>query len=194
MAKSTYKPRPPATLGSATEALINACGGPSAAADLPGCRVGRKQLFNYTDDEEDNADKWMPADIVRALERHAGDPILTRFLAAESGHALIPLMLDVDIMALPPQVARAAKEAAEVFGAMAIDLADGTVTAREAGRTIEEIDDALKAFGALRGELMAIRDGGVAAVREPRAGESKSDPRVREDDGVVSLAGSRTEG
>ena len=157
--KNSYKTRSPGTLKQATDRLIGICGGSTALAQIEGCRVSKQTLFAYSDGDGDDArQKYMPVDVVLFAERVCGDPVLTRYLAAEQGHALIPIIFERDIERLSPTTARAAQVASEVFATMAPALASGAVTSADAGRAIMQIDEALKAFSALRGQLTALRD------------------------------------
>ncbi len=159
MAKSTFKARPAGSIELAAEMLINLVGGLSAAANVPGCRVGRQALFTYTDRDE-YSDRHMPVDVVRVLEREAGDPVVTRYLAAEAGHVLWRVDLPEDLQELSAQVAKVGKEVSDVFAELAADLADGKMTAREAGRAVNEIDEAIEALATLRAACAEKRDGG----------------------------------
>ena len=157
--KNSYKPRSPGTLKQATDQLIGNCGGSTALSQLDGCRVSKQTLFAYSDGDGDDArHKYMPVDVVLFCEQICRDPVLTRYLAAEQGHTLIPIVFDCDVERLSPTTARAAQVASEVFATMATALASGVVTNGDAGKAIVEIDEALKAFATLRGHLAAIRD------------------------------------
>lgn len=159
MSKSPYKPRQPASLKDAVSDLVTACGGAPRAADV--ARVGKGQLFRYTDDSEDNADRHMPVDVVRALEGLCGDPVVTRFLAAEAGAVLLMVgQRPVDLSGeWSVRLSTLAKETSDVFGKFALALADGRIGRREAGEAIEEIDEAMAQLADLRAALRAIADG-----------------------------------
>ena len=86
MTRAPYKPRRPGTLKEAVADLVYTCGGQGESARL--CRVSKAQVNRYTDDSDDNAKVHMPVDIVALLEEHCGEPIVTRFLAAERNRAL----------------------------------------------------------------------------------------------------------
>ncbi|GAB4368192.1 MAG: hypothetical protein Kow00114_27320 [Kiloniellaceae bacterium] len=155
MSKSPYKDRAPGRLKDAVCDLVTACGGAPRAADV--ARVGRAQLFRYGDDSEENAGRHMPVDVVRALEGLCGDPVVTRFLAAEAGAVLLQVP-----PAAPPggdwsvRLSALAKETSDVFGRFAAALADGRISPREAGETIEEIDQAMTRLAELRCALRRV--------------------------------------
>lgn len=86
MAKSHYIDRPLFSLKDAETRLVEACGGAVEAAEF--CRVSSSQLHRYTDPSRD--DCHMPADVVMVLERIAGEPIVTQFLAAKAGWDMTP--------------------------------------------------------------------------------------------------------
>jgi len=158
MPKNTFKWREPGSLKQATTQLIDANGGPQVAAE--GCRVTAGMLFKYSDPDDENRLRFMPADIVRGLERRCGDPIVTRFLAAELGHVLLKLDVPADIGALPPALASAAGEASDVYKIAAEALADNKLAPGEAAKLVREIDQALVAFAALRSLVAGHRQDG----------------------------------
>jgi hypothetical protein len=88
----------------------------------------------------------------------AGEPVVTRFLAAEAGHALMPMEGDraATICVL---LALSAGEIADVLRAGAEAMRDGHVSRREAVQMLPEIDQAMRALGALRGFVAGLRDG-----------------------------------
>ena len=158
MPKTTYKWREPGSLKQATARLIDANGGPQAAAE--GCRVTAGMLFKYTDPNDENRLRFMPVDIARLLEQRCGEPIVTQFLASEAGHVLIRLDLPADIAALPSALAQAAAEASDVYRVAAMGLKDGTIDAREAARMVAEIDEAITAFATMRALVTVQREDG----------------------------------
>lgn len=188
--KASYKRRPAGSLKHATDQLIAACGGSTSLAAMDGMRVSKQTLFNYSDGDGDEArQKFMPIDVVLYCERVAGDPVLTRYLAAEQGYALLRVPSDAALADLPPKVAAAAAEASDVFATMAAVLADGTVTAAEAGAAIDEIDEALTAFVTLRGELAGVRDSTNTSASRDGARERGPDLRSGPCGGEGSLDG-----
>lgn len=161
MPSHTYKWREPGSLKQATAQLIDANGGPQCAAE--GCRVTAGMLFKYTDPNDENRLRFMPVDIVRGLEQRCGDPVVTRFLAAEAGHVLIRLDLPDDVAGLPSALAEAAAEASDVYKVAAQCLEDGKVEPGEAAKLVEEIDEAIEAFAAMRTLVARLRRDGEGA-------------------------------
>lgn len=161
MSKSPYKPRRPASLKAATSELVTACGGQPVAAEV--LATSKNTVFRWTDDSDDNRDRFISAHAVRLLERHCGQPIVTAFLAAEAKHVLVPLDLAVLAGDLATAVARYAQETSEAFAKLALALADKTITPAEARAAIVELDQAQGMGGALRAALREIAEGGGEA-------------------------------
>lgn len=162
MSKFPYKPRPAGSLKQATAGLVEACGGLAAAAGV--ARVGRTALFRYTDDSDDHADRYMPCDVLRALERQCGEPIVTRYLAAEAGAVLLMLPNAEAGGGIGAAASLLAKESADLFGAVteAIDTRGkhgSDVSPGEARDIIKESDEAMAKLAQLRALAMTIRDG-----------------------------------
>lgn len=155
MAKAPYKPRPAGSLKEATQALLTAAGGTVKASEITG--RGQSVLQRYGDPAEPG--RTMPVQIALQLEKTCGQPIVTRYLAAEAGC----LLLDLGAVAagrLGAELARVGQEASDVFAAAAAAVEDdGKVDAGEAGRIVEELDDLLRAAMTYRQHLAAIRDG-----------------------------------
>lgn len=156
MSKSPYKPRRQATLKAATSELVTACGGQPAAAELLG--VAKNTVFRWTDDGDENAARFISAQAVRLLERAAGEPIVTRLLAAEQGHVLLRLDQVVLAADMGAAVADYATETSEAFARLAQALADGRMTPAEARAAITEIDQAQAVGGALRERLRLVAE------------------------------------
>jgi len=160
MPRAPYKPRRAATLKAATSDLVTACGGQPAAADL--LQVSKGTVFKWTDEDGENADRSITAHAVRLLEARAGQPIVTRFLAAEAGCALVPLSAEALDGDWNGDLARSAKEAGDVLTGFATALADGRIDRTEAGPLLKEIDEALSFFAGLRHRVADRRDEGSA--------------------------------
>ncbi|MCL8385495.1 phage regulatory CII family protein [Xanthobacter aminoxidans] len=74
------------TLKGATRRLVEACGGVESASAVT--RTGFQTLSKYGLPKEI---VFVPVDVVADLEADAGDPLVTRALAALAGHVLVPL-------------------------------------------------------------------------------------------------------
>lgn len=157
MAKSSYKPRPAGTLKDATNDLIQACGGFRRAAD--NTRVQQNALFTYTDPGDDNAGRYMPVDVVRGLERVAGDAVVTRFLAAEAGCQLVDLAPAARVENWHAALKGLLKEQSEDVAALLDAMADDEITPHEAGHLVKELDQTTKVIADMRAQLVAIREG-----------------------------------
>lgn len=157
MAKSSYKPRPAGTLKDAANELIQACGGLRRSAD--NARVGTNTLFTYTDPGEDNAGRFMPIDIVRELERVAGAPIVTRFLAAEAGFGLLDLSPATTFENWHLALKELLREQGEDVSALLDAMAGDDITPDEAGALVKELDETVNVIADIRAQLTNIRDG-----------------------------------
>ena len=147
MAKSPYKIRARGSLKEAVVALIAAAGGPKGLhGAATHTRVSAQQLFKYGDEGDDNKATHAPADVVLDLERIAGEPVVTRWLAAEQGCALVRVRFEHTQDALAALVAFAAAQSTEVFESGYRALIDGTISKAEARRIKAEAADAMSAF------------------------------------------------
>jgi hypothetical protein len=154
MALGPYKPRPAGSLKAAVSALVAAAGGLDRAAERT--RLSRSRIHACTDDAE--RDRHLPVDVLLALELQAGAPVVTRYLAAEQGCALLELAAPAGVP-LSAETARLAGEVAEFFQALSRDLSDDhRIDGREAGGLLAELDDILVAAAAVRAGLVSIRD------------------------------------
>jgi len=140
------KPRPEGTLKEAIARLVYACGGTTRVADLLG--LSQSQAQRYTDPMSDT--EMRPSQI-RTLEMACGQPIVTEFLAAESGFALVP-MHATNGKSLPIHMAKVGAAAAKLFEQFAKAMEDGGIQPREAARIHGK---AMPVIGAL-GHVIAV--------------------------------------
>lgn len=153
MAKHPYKPRTPGSLKAAVSELIEACGGLAKVAKV--VRVGATQLQRYSDSEEPVC--HMPVDVVRALEGLCGQPIVTEYLAVESGYCLFrpPTANDAG-QTLSVDFARTAQKSGKLFEDYANAMGnDGVIDAGEAAELIADTDHLLSVLLHLRAQLVA---------------------------------------
>lgn len=148
------KPRPAGTLKGAITALADALGGHVRTAEIAECSKGHVQ--RWTDPDGETAGTSPPVHKVRLMEAAAGDPIVTRFLAAEAGFALIPLN-GAGASTIAVLSALAAGGAADLWRATADALGDGVIDAREAGDIVRAADASLQAIGAVRARAAIAR-------------------------------------
>jgi hypothetical protein len=148
-----YKHREPGSLKQAVAELVARCGGQVRCSEL--CRVNKSQLHRYTDDSDENQFTHMPVDVVLVLERHCGDAIVTRFLAAEQSAALILLSGAVEPYHLV--LSRIGAETGKLFSEGCKNLASGKLPANAGTMRLE----ALKIMAACSDLLrdLAPRDG-----------------------------------
>ncbi len=143
------------TLDEATAVLLGRFNKLLHAAEY--CRVGPKQLSAYAN--PGSSGRYMPVDVVRDLESAAGDPVMTRSLAAHQMHVLFRI---------PDAYARGfwerhqreiVKEGSDVFVMLTEALEDARMARQEAAVLLVEVDQALAAFAALRNSLKKRVDG-----------------------------------
>lgn len=157
----SYKRRPPGTLKEATDQLIDAAGGQKKVADLFNWK--RQYLHEYSNDGDDS-NRTIPAGLARQIEAFLGNPILTRFLAAEAGCVLLPLPRAADGGQAGLDCAVIAQRFGELMEAYAKALCargqgGAAVTQAEAGRLVAEMHDLLEALAGPLSAMSAIRDG-----------------------------------
>ncbi len=153
----TIKPRPAGTLKGAVLQLVDACGGHVRSAEI--AEVTKGSVQRWTDADGETAGVFPGVNKVRLLEAAADDPIVTRFLAAEAGFALVKVGEGSDfVSALNVMAAMAGGEMGDVLRSVANAMADdGTIDPREAGLIIRETDEAMAKLAALRATAMQIR-------------------------------------
>ena len=108
-----------ATICLLTEKLIEACGGPQRAAAV--CRVSDKHLYRYRDPA---SDCMMPVDVMIALEREAGAPVMSKalFEAAPKPDGA---------RCIRDEAMEAVEAAADVLQGVRLATVDGEITPRE---------------------------------------------------------------
>lgn len=153
MTKSfAQKIRPAGSLKDAATRLIDAVGGAPRAENY--VRVSKTQLARYTDPGE--VDTHMPLDVALVLEKVAGDPVITRYLAAEAGCGLIqPEAGAGDVWRLTAATMRGT---GEMIAKLIEAEADGEITPQEAAVGLAEIDKLLGPLMALRAEFQSMRE------------------------------------
>lgn len=152
----TYIERAPGSLKDAENALVTACGGQEKASSLT--RVRPSQMQRYTAPSE--PDCHMPLDVVLALELHCGVPHVTRFLALETQHILVDIG-ETETAPAAVHMANIGQETGALFKEFAESLADGSISAKEAGRLRAAAMKDIIALGALFGDLNRVQRGGA---------------------------------
>lgn len=141
MSKLTHKVRAPLSLEEATAALIDAVGGPSRAAALPGCPVSRSAIDKFLGNDSENNTR-IPARLAAYFESVCGRPFVSAWMAAQSGHVIVPLP-SANPIDLPRLVSRMGKEQGELFAEIGQALADGAIAPAERARLIRELGDVI---------------------------------------------------
>lgn len=130
---TAYKPRDLGTLKGAVTQLIEYCGGLDRAALMS--RVSASSLARYSDPAE--ATSHIAADVALALEIAAGAPIVSRFMAAEQGFALVPS--GAEVMPVERRFADAAASIAGMMSHYAAALADGQISEDERQQLLGDV-------------------------------------------------------
>ena len=147
-------------LKAATRQLVNAAGGTVAAAAIT--RGDHQSISRYGSAHPDNADRFMPIDVLADLESECEQPVLTKALARLSGHLLVQVPQVVRSgTALGVVTAGALKETSEVFVALADAMGDGRLCAADAVNVGREIDEALAKLAALKLQVQAEAEADV---------------------------------
>mgnify|MGYP001042125909 CR=1 FL=1 len=154
MTRSFYKRRTRGTIKEAEAGLVAACGGLKQAATAS--RLAKTVLAQCTDD--DHATRHLPVDVVADLERASGDPVVTRYLAALSGHLLVPVR-GVSREPYPLVLASVTKETGELLGAAGAALREGRLSPAQAHVVKREALDVAAALA----EMLADCDAIIAA-------------------------------
>lgn len=147
-----------AAIKAATRKLVSHAGGPVAASAVT--RGGHQNIGRYGSAQADDAERFMPADVIADLESECGQPVLTRALAKLAGHLLVPEPRVVRSgTALGLITAKALKETSDVFVALGDGLGDGRLCAADAARIETEIEEAIIKLMALRLQVQAEAEG-----------------------------------
>lgn len=156
----TMKVRPAGTLKSAILGLVEANGGCVRAGEVTETTKGNVQ--RWTDPDGETASTFPGVNKIRLLEASCGEPIVTRWMAAESGHVLVRMLASPQA-AISVLAGLAGGEMGDVLRAVANAIEDdGELSPTEAGQIIKEIDEVLSALAAARAVAVAVRDGGAA--------------------------------
>lgn len=154
MSKAGYKPRQFRSLKEALNALVNVNGGIRAAAKL--CRVQGASLFRYTDDADENKDRYMPVDIVMILEKNASIPVVTEYLAEKVNCLLLPVTTETSNTDLNIDLAQTGSHAARLFQDWADAIAnDGVIDREEAKTLVLDNIDLVRTLLRMRADLEA---------------------------------------
>ncbi|MEO1223346.1 MAG: hypothetical protein AAFX92_03890 [Pseudomonadota bacterium] len=168
--------RPEGTLIQAVSELVMSAGGVGPAGEL--VDRSKSQMARYTDEA---APDHMPVNVVRTLERIVGRPVVTRFLAASCGHALVPVNAGAADDPIGVDVARLAADFAKFFEdyqtAITDQVSPGEVDPREAGMLRVRLHEMLGSVGLL------LRD--LDEIQNPEAFGQNSDVRNQMSEGVL---------
>ncbi len=142
-------------LKATTRRLVDACGGQESAASIT--RVAHQSLSRYRLPER--AEDFIPIDVLLDLELDAGEPFVTRALAARQGWTITRIEGAVTAGGLHEAVGQISKEAADVIIVVSRGLADGDFSPADVDAAIPEIDEALERLAGLRQALLTLKGG-----------------------------------
>ncbi|MUZ53057.1 hypothetical protein GOZ97_07565 [Agrobacterium vitis] len=124
-------------------------------------RVGKAPLSNYASTSEDNAEKFMPLDIVLEADLEAGSPVITEQLARLQGYRLVkdepeaaPASLDlIDLLKMDSVVSALKQVVVEALdengsGGRSITTGEGRDIGREGEKLIRNIREIMRKAGA----------------------------------------------
>ena len=138
-----------ATLEEAVAALLGRFNKVLHAAEH--CRVGPKQLSAYAN--PNLSGRYMPVDVVLDLETAAGEPVVSRCLAAHQSYILFQFSGSFGHRFWERHHREIVKEGAEVFVMLSEALEHEQIPRDVAAALLAEVDQALAAFAALRNSL-----------------------------------------
>jgi hypothetical protein len=147
------KPCAPELPVAAVRQLIDQAGGPKRVCIR--LNLSLSQVYAYADPGE--KDEISFARVAALTDREA--PAAAEYLAHLAGGAFLPMPAGGSTLAL--LTAEAMREHAEACAELVRAMADGLVTAAEAGESLEEIDQALRALTHLRTAVADIARGGT---------------------------------
>lgn len=137
----------------AVELLVRSAGGIEAVASLLG--KGKSVVGRWTNrnDEEHSINL---ADL-RELEANAPEPLVTIALARMAGGVFVPhIDLSADEGTVPFLAMQLAKELGDVTGEIALAMADGAISAREAEGVLAQLDELDTKSAQLRAAMKRI--------------------------------------
>jgi hypothetical protein len=150
-------------LKAAYRSLLKAAGGPSYAAQEI-TRTDPARLSRYGNPNEQ---MFAPMDVIRDLEAHVGEPIVSRVLADLAGFVLVPKKAATRSVDYDQHLAAIAREMSDVVGEIVAAKADGSVTPAEIKRIREQVRESQEALADLDADLQ--RAEGVVTLDRKRA-------------------------
>lgn len=144
-----HLPREYGSVEQATEALIDQAGGVKRVCFILG--KSPSTVYAYADPK---ADMQMTLGQAAALTRPGVDS-MAEWFAGLAGGVFLPLP-DAACGALARDVAKLARESGEFLARAVQALADGAVSAKEAGAMRAELDDVLRCAAHIRSRLDAL--------------------------------------
>lgn len=118
-------------------------------------RVEQQAISSYASTHPDNAEKFMPADVVLDLCKASGNVALLRFMAEQVGCLLVQLPQGVSGDNVTVRSGRTAKEFGEVMSGVLAAVADGTITQAEARPILQNIHELMLELSALAEAVQA---------------------------------------
>lgn len=124
------------------------------------CRVGVTTLHRYASLDSEDGECHAAIDVVAAMERVAGNPVVTRKLCELSNGMFMPLpqigARPADLLTL---LAAQATESGELTAAICVAVSDGKVDTSEGAAITREIDHLIAVAAAMRATVQSLLRG-----------------------------------
>jgi hypothetical protein len=149
-------------LKAAYRTLLKAAGGPVYAAEHI-TRTDAARLSRYGNPNEQ---MFAPMDVIRDLEAHVGEPIVSRVLADLAGFVLVPKKAATRSVDFDQHLATVAREMSDVVGEIVAAKADGTVTPNEIKSIRTQVRESQEALADLDADLERAENSVVSIDRK----------------------------
>lgn len=144
-------------LKAATRQLVDYAGGGNRAAQVS--RLGQSEYSRGGSLTPDNAERFLPIDVVADLEAATGQPVVTRLLAEFCDCLLIELPKG-DAGVLAAEAGLSAQRFGELMAEYGKAIADGSIDAREAPEVLRHIRQLMVALGRFAETVKARAEAG----------------------------------
>lgn len=150
-------------LKAAYRSLLKAAGGPTYAAQEI-TRTDPARLSRYGNPNEQ---MFAPIDVIRDLEAHVGEPIVSRVMADLVGFVMVPKRAATKSVDFDQHLACIAKELSDLVGGIAQAKADGTITPAEIEAIKTQIREGYEALANFEADI--VRAESVVSIDRKRA-------------------------
>lgn len=144
-------------LKAATRAMVRDGFGTQAAA-ASATRVGQGQISDYCSTAPEQAETFMPVDILADLVAESGETALLKALAESANCLLVPLPVGHTAGLVAERTGRSATEFGQMMERVGTALRDGRIVEREARSILAEIRDVMVELSALAEAVKAATE------------------------------------